>query len=115
MSDLLAALASRGNDASGALARFLGDEALYEACFRQFLADPAFGALETAMDSGDGAAAFETAHTIKGVAGNLGLTELYHAACALVEPLRHGGLTAGLEPQWQTLVAAKAALDEFAH
>ena len=112
MSDLLAALASWGNDASGALARFLGDEALYEACFRQFLADPAFGALETAMD---GAAAFEAAHTIKGVAGNLGLTELYHAACALVEPLRHGGLTAGLEPQWQALVAAKAALDEFAH
>ncbi|MCI7712567.1 MAG: Hpt domain-containing protein [Clostridiales bacterium] len=114
MSELLDALASRGNDACGALERFLGDEALYETCFRQFLADPAFPALEAALDSGDGAAAFEAAHTIKGVAGNLGLTELYRAACALAEPLRHGGSTAGLEPRRQALGRAKAALDALA-
>ena len=114
MSELLDALASRGNDASGALERFLGDEALYETCFRQFLSDPAFAALEAALDRGDGAAALEAAHTIKGVAGNLGLTELYRAACALAEPLRHSGSTAGLEPRRQALGRAKAALDALA-
>ena len=32
--------------------------------------------------------AFEAAHTLKGVAGNLGLTPLYRSVCAVVEPLR---------------------------
>ena len=32
--------------------------------------------------------AFEAAHTLKGVSGNLGLAPLYKAVCALVEPLR---------------------------
>ena len=36
------------------------------------------------------------------------------AACALAEPLRHGGSTAGLEPWRQALGRAKAALDALA-
>ena len=35
-------------------------------------------------------AAFEAAHTLKGVAGNLGLKPLYDAVCHIVEPLRRG-------------------------
>ena len=34
--------------------------------------------------------AFQAAHTLKGVSGNLGLTPLYEAVCDIVEPLRHG-------------------------
>ena len=32
--------------------------------------------------------AFEAAHTLKGVTGNMGLTPLYDAVCTIVEPLR---------------------------
>ena len=34
--------------------------------------------------------AFEAAHTLKGVTGNMGLTPLYDAVCTIVEPLRTG-------------------------
>ena len=34
--------------------------------------------------------AFQAAHTLKGVSGNLGLTPLYEVVCDIVEPLRHG-------------------------
>ena len=43
-----------------------------------------------ALASGDTAKAFEAAHTLKGVTGNMGLTPLYAALCTLVEPLRTG-------------------------
>lgn len=84
MTSLTERLAARGNDTAGALARFLGDEALYGDCFRMFLNDPCFLQLE------DAPTAFDAAHTLKGVAGNLGLTALYGALSALTEPLRRG-------------------------
>jgi HPt (histidine-containing phosphotransfer) domain-containing protein len=38
-------------------------------------------------------AAFDSAHELKGVLANMGLTPLWEDACALVEPLRVGKLT----------------------
>ena len=90
MSTLTEQLAGRGNDMAGALARFLDDEALYGDCFRMFLEDPGFRQLEDALARRDASAAFDAAHTLKGVAGNLGLTALYTALSALVESLRCG-------------------------
>lgn len=40
------------------------------------------------MKARDYTAAFEAAHTLKGVVGNMGLTPLYQAVCEIVEPLR---------------------------
>ena len=88
MSTLTEQLAGRGNDMAGALARFLDDEILYGDCFRMFLEDPGFHQLEDALARRDASAAFDAAHTLKGVAGNLGLTALYTALSALVEALR---------------------------
>lgn len=90
MVSLTERLAARGNDTAGALARFLGDEALYGDCFRMFLDDPCFLQLEDALARRDAPTAFDAAHTLKGVAGNLGLTALYGALSALTEPLRRG-------------------------
>ena len=45
-------------------------------------------ALGAAIGSGDLDSAFEAAHTLKGVAGNLGLTSLFEAVRVIVEPLR---------------------------
>ncbi|MEG0894395.1 MAG: Hpt domain-containing protein, partial [Oscillospiraceae bacterium] len=56
--------------------RFVNDEELYCSCFQSFLEDSSFVALSTAIQLKDYNMAFEYAHTLKGVAGNLGLTPL---------------------------------------
>lgn len=88
MSKLTDQLRAHGADMDGAMNRLLGDEELYAMCFGLFLEDAAFAALGAALDAGDRAAAFEAAHCLKGVAGNLGLTRIYRLSGELVEPLR---------------------------
>lgn len=79
-----------GADVAGAMARFLDDAELYETCVRLFLTDENFDALTRSVEKRDSRAAFEAAHTLKGVAANLGLTPLLCAVNELVEPLRRG-------------------------
>lgn len=90
MSQLTDRLRAAGADMDGAMNRLVNDEELYATCFGYFMDDPSFAALGAALDSKDYAAAFEAAHSLKGVAGNLGLTRLYQLCGGLVEPLRHG-------------------------
>ena len=61
-----------GADYNSTMARFMGKEAMY----LKFL------------EQQDYEAAFAAAHTLKGVVGNMGLTPLFNAVCAIVEPLR---------------------------
>lgn len=46
------------------------------------------GLLGAAIENQEWRAAFEAAHTLKGVTGNMGLDPLYDAVCNIVEPLR---------------------------
>lgn len=85
---LMDRLEEYGADTKSAMARFLDDEELYVSCFASFLDDEAFSQLDDALGCGDYEQAFEAAHTLKGVAGNMGLTPLYHAICDIVESLR---------------------------
>ena len=110
MRGLTLRLRASGVDMDSALARFAGDEALYEECFGMLLEDPAFSALDKALKAGNLSEAFDAAHALKGVTGNLGLTALYQAVCALMEPLRARDCSA-LEGRYQALLAAKAALE----
>lgn len=112
MTDLIGRLRTYGADMDGALERFVGDEELYADCFQLFWEDASFPALDSALARQDYAAAFEAAHTLKGVAGNLGLTPLFDAVCALVEPLRQGERD-GLEPLYQAVLEAKAELERL--
>lgn len=68
--------------------RFMDDEELYVDCLRMFMNDASFDTLQKSLAEGDYTQAFEAAHTLKGVAGNLGLGPLYAAICELVERLR---------------------------
>lgn len=68
--------------------RFMGNEALYLRLFTMLFADENLQKLSGALAAGDLTAAFEAAHTLKGVTGNLGLEPLYRAVCEIVEPLR---------------------------
>ncbi|MEG0824717.1 MAG: Hpt domain-containing protein [Oscillospiraceae bacterium] len=88
MDDFLVHLKDYGGDMEGAMVRFVGDTDLYKTCFATFLADVAFPDLGIALQAADYKRAFECAHTLKGVVGNMGLTPLYTVICHMVENLR---------------------------
>ena len=62
--------------------------ALIEKFVRKYPTDPTVSTLETAVETADWETAFRMAHTLKGVAQNLGFQRLYTAAYALTEQLR---------------------------
>lgn len=67
--------------------------------FLKFPDDKSFEQLKEALETGDYEGAFRGAHTLKGVAQNLGFTSLYEAAHRLTEDLRPGGEIASEEIQ----------------
>lgn len=88
MSILTDRLRAAGADMDGAMRRMVDDEELYGVCFAYFMDDPAFLALGEALKQEDFSAAFDAAHSIKGVAGNLGLMQMYEITSSMVEILR---------------------------
>ncbi len=77
-----------GADYAATIERFLGNEAMYLRFLDMLFQDENLRQLGTALENGDIKSAFEAAHTLKGVVGNMGLTPLYRAVCDIVEPLR---------------------------
>ena len=58
-----------------------------------FLNDPSFSELKEAFANNDAKTAFRSAHTLKGVAANLGLNKLSASSSELTEDLRPGVFT----------------------
>ena len=58
----------------------------------RFKQDGSFETLKAALKNGDTDTAFRAAHTLKGVAANLGFTALYNAAALITEALRNGDI-----------------------
>lgn len=79
-----------GGDYEGTLGRFMGNEKMYMKFLGMFFKDENLHKLGYALSQGDMTAAFEAAHTLKGVTANMGLAPLVEAVCAIVEPLRKG-------------------------
>ncbi len=96
-----------GGDNSAAMGRFFGNEGMYLRFLDMFFQDESFQQLENALDAGDLKDAFAAAHTLKGVAGNMGLTPFYKAVCVIVERLRTE------EPRKDYPVLCKAIQAEF--
>ena len=63
----------------------LGGERMADRFLRKFPEDPSYRNLTDARTAGDVDGAFLAAHTLKGIASTLGLTELYSAASELAE------------------------------
>ena len=83
----------------------LTSEALVHRFVLKYPADPSFAQLREAVTAADWESAFRAAHTLKGVAQNLGFDALYRASSALTEHLRGGQpLT---EPQLLDATAAE--------
>ena len=77
-----------GGDYDVTMSRFMGKETLYMKILGMMFQDENLKKLGTAIEENDLDAAFEAAHTLKGVAGNLGLTPFYDSVCRIVEPIR---------------------------
>ncbi len=81
-------LEENGADVEGTIRRFMGNEAVYQKFLGKFLSNPNYGELEQHLKERDYQSAYVSAHTLKGVAANLGLNTLYEATSNLVEELR---------------------------
>lgn len=77
-----------GADTETGLARCLGKEDFYLKMVKMGLENQNFSLLEQALAEKNLEKAFELAHSLKGVIGNLALTPLYEIVCQLTELLR---------------------------
>ena len=72
--------------------RLDGDKELYESLLTRFCSSSYYSQLCRALHEEKAKEAFENAHSMKGVAGNLSCVRLYEALIPLVEELRKGSL-----------------------
>lgn len=117
MSTLREAYESVGADYDDVFHRLMDNDGMVARFAGKFLDDPSYGALNDALAAGDADTAFRAAHTLKGVAQNLGFSNVYEPASELTELLRTGTLegaeelAAPVREQYEATVAAlKAAL-----
>ncbi len=78
-----------GIDYNDGLKRFIGNSDLYQMLLLEFLRDEEYAEAEKSLKAKDYQAAFNHFHTLKGVVGNLSMTELYKKCCVIVEKLRY--------------------------
>lgn len=100
------ALCRAGLQVDEALERLMGSEDLLRRLLTRFLSDPSYPSLVRALSDGEQTAAFRFAHTLKGVCGNLSMTELGGLVSQQVEFLRSAG---GLEDARELMPAIEAA------
>jgi HPt (histidine-containing phosphotransfer) domain-containing protein len=81
-------LKNYGADTEEALSRMMGNEAFYLKLIPRIFDDKNFEALEKNIKAGDLDKAFEAAHSLKGVLGNLSLTPLLEPVKEVTELLR---------------------------
>lgn len=111
-SERIRQLEAGGIDVDQALERVMGNEALLERLLGKFLDAPQYHALCAALERGDPEQAAAAAHTMKGMCGNLSMTELFRLFTMQVETLRGGDLMAGrdlmgrITPAYERMTAA---------
>lgn len=112
VNELFGRLKTWGCDVDGALERFLGDEEMYMDFLHQIAEEVSVVKLGEAIEAGDVQGAFDCAHTLKGVHGNMGLTPLYLLDIEIVEPLRTGSFD-GVQDHYRKLVAENEKLKDI--
>ena len=78
-----------GADVATTLKRFMGNETIYLKFIMKFLDDKNYEAIKDGLMQNDYEKAFTGAHSLNGVAGNLGLNPVYEAASEMSELLRN--------------------------
>ena len=82
------ALKQFGADTDDGLSRCLGNEGFYFKLIGKVIDDSNFQTLEESVAAKDLDKAFEAAHSLKGVLGNLALTPIYEPVYEITELLR---------------------------
>lgn len=77
-----------GADTSEGLSRCMGNEDFYLKMVSMGIADERFETIRGVLEKGDYDAAFDMAHAIKGVLGNLALTPIFGPVDEMTEHLR---------------------------
>lgn len=77
-----------GADVDTTIKRFLGNEAMYMKFIMKFLDDKNMAHINEGIQNRDYKAVFEGAHSLKGVAANLGLNPVCELASQMTELLR---------------------------
>ena len=77
-----------GANTEEGLSRCINNEDFYFRMIRMAVADKSYGALSDAIERKDLDAAFEAAHSLKGILGNLALTPMYNTVAEMTELLR---------------------------
>ena len=104
-----------GGDYNEIMARLMTEERVLR-FVRKFPADGSYALLKQSLEGGNREEAFRAAHTLKGVAQNLGFTTLFEKTSAVTEILRGGSMkVAALMPAvdeaYKTVMDAVAMLD----
>lgn len=81
-------LEENGADVKTTINRFMGKEELYLKFIMKFLEDKNMDSLLENLDKKDYDGVFNSAHSLKGVTGNLGLNPIYEAAARICDLLR---------------------------
>ena len=97
-----------GLDTNDGLTRVAGNRKLYLKLLRQFVEQqgPAVGEITAALAAGDVALAERLAHTLKGVAGNIGAKAVHGVAAALEKAIHSKAAAAEVESAKQQVTAA---------
>ena len=77
-----------GANVDEGLSRCMNNETFYLRLVESLKGEKGFKSLQTAIAAGDLDAAFEAAHALKGVLGNLSITPLYEPVAEITELLR---------------------------
>ena len=82
------ALREYGANVDEGLGRCMGNEALYLKLVNTIPTEKNFETLKKSLDNNDLESAFDAAHALKGITGNLALTPLYDPIVEITELLR---------------------------
>ena len=86
----ISALRAFGANVEEGLARCMDNEDFYLRMVGKAVESEDFESLQNALNRHDIKAAFEHAHALKGITGNLSLNPIYHPVAELTEHLRAG-------------------------
>lgn len=98
-------------------ARFGGNASLLERFVRKFVDDPTYGELMKSLEDKDYPEIERGAHTLKGVAANLGFNELSKTAAAVVGAVREDKidkipeLSEAMSAEYENVMKCIAGLD----
>jgi HPt (histidine-containing phosphotransfer) domain-containing protein len=81
-------LIAMGIDYDDAMNRFMNNEEMYMTFLNRFKDDHSYKLMREALDQNDISAAYDAAHDLKSITGNLSMKKLYYHVCLLVDDLK---------------------------